>query len=176
MVSHGRLPYNPGLVVSPKVTRSATRNVVPRHRGHSLAPEHLGERGAAAALVTAVGGTAISIAALAMTVSGLTLPSRYAGAEPPPNVGQLGLGQVVGGIGLLVLGILMVGGSLALLGGLPRSRPFAAVISAISALLALAGFVLLMVPTRRDLVLLSALGVAVVAFGGAAVILARLRR
>jgi hypothetical protein len=30
-------------------------------------------------------------------------------------------------------------------------------------------------PTRRDLVLLSALAVAVVAFGGAAVILARLR-
>jgi hypothetical protein len=149
---------------------------VPRHRGHSLAPEHLGERGAAAALVTAIGGTAIFIAALAMTVSGLTLPSRFAGAEPPPNVGQMGLGQVVGGIGLLVLGILVVGASLALLSGLRGSRPFAVGISAISAVLALAGFVLLMVPTRRDVVLLSALAVAVVAFGGAAVILARLRR
>lgn len=149
---------------------------MPRHRGHSLAPEHLGERGAAAALVTAIGGTSIFIAALAMTVTGLTLPGRYAGAEPPPNVGQLGLGQVVGGIGLLVLGILMVGSSAALLSGLRGSRPFAVGISAISAVLAFAGFVLLMVPTRRDLVLLSALAVAVVAFGGAAVILARLRR
>lgn len=176
MVPRGRLPYNPGPVVSPKVTRSASRNVVPRHRGHSLAPEHLGERGAAAALVTAIGGTAVFIAALAMTVSGLTLPSRYAGATPPPRVGQLGLGQVVGGMGLLVLGILMVGSSLALLSGLPRSRPFAVTISAISALLAVAGFVLLMAPTRRDLELLSALGVAAVAFGGAAFILARLRR
>ncbi|MBA3687297.1 MAG: hypothetical protein H0W81_00435 [Chloroflexi bacterium] len=163
-------------MVSPKVTRPAPRNVVPRHRGHSLAPEHLGERGAGAALVIAIGGTAIFIGALAMTVSGLTLPSRWAGADAPPNVGQLGFSQVVGGIGLLVLGVLMVGSSLALLAGLPRSRPFAVVISAISALLALAGFLLLLVPTRRDLVLLSALGVAVVAFGGAAVILARLRR
>jgi hypothetical protein len=149
---------------------------VPRHRGHSLAPEHLGERGAAAALVTAIGGTAVFIAALAMTVSGLTLPSRWAGADAPPNVGQLGLGQVVGGIGLLVLGVLMVGSSLALLGGLPRSRPFAIAMSAISAALALAGFVLLLTPTRRDLVLISALAVAIVAFGGAAIILARLRR
>jgi hypothetical protein len=149
---------------------------VPKHRGHSLAPEHLGERGAAAVLVTAIGGTAIFIAALAMTVSGLTFPSRYAGAEPPPNVGQLGFGQVVGGIGLLVLGILIVGSAAALLSGLPRSRPFAVSISAISAVLALAGFVLLLAPTRRDVVLLSALAVAVVAFGGAAVILARLRR
>ena len=54
--------------------------------------------------------------------------------------------------------------------------PFAVSISAISAVLALAGFVLLLAPARRDLVLLSALAVAVVAFGGAAVILARLRR
>lgn len=149
---------------------------MPRHRGHALAPEHLGERGAAAALATAIGGMAIFIAAVAMTVGGLTLPSRWAGADPPPNVGQLGLGQVVGGIGLLVLGVLMVGSSLALLSGLPRSRPFAVSTSAISAVLALAGFVLLMAPTRRDLVLLAALGVAVVTFGGAALILARLRR
>jgi hypothetical protein len=149
---------------------------VPRHRGHSLAPEHLGERGAAAAVVTAIGGTAVFIAALAMTVSGLTLPSRWAGADAPPHVSELGLGQVVGGIGLLVLGVLMVGSSLALISGLPRSRPFAVAMSAISTLLALTGFVLLLTPTRRDLVLLSALGVAVLAFGGAAIILARLRR
>jgi hypothetical protein len=107
---------------------------------------------------------AIFIAAVAMTVSGLTLPGRYAGQDPPPNVGQLGVGQVIGGIGLLVLGILR------------GSRPFAAGVSALTALLALAGFAILMTPTRRDLVLLAALGVAVVAFGGAAVILARLKR
>lgn len=119
---------------------------------------------------------AIFIAAVGMTVSGLTLPGRYAGTDPPPNVDQLGMGQVVGGIALLVLGILIVGGAAALLSGLPRSRPFAVGISSITALLALAGFVLLLGPARRDLVLLAAVGVAVVAFGGAAVILARLKR
>ena len=127
-------------------------------------------------VVTAIGGLSIFIAAIGMAVNGLTLPARYAGANAPPNVGQLGVGQVVGGIGLLVLGILIVGSAAALLSGLPRSRPFAVGISAITAALALAAFVLLMIPTRRDIVLLAALGVAVVAFGGATVILARLRR
>ena len=149
---------------------------MPRHRGHSLAPEHLGELGAAAALVTAIGGMAIFIAAVAMTVSGLTLAGRYAGSDPPPNIDQLGMGQVVGGIGLVVLGILIVGSAAALLSDLPRSRPVAISVSAITALLALGGFVLLLAPTRRDAVLLAALAVAVVAFGGAAVILARLKR
>lgn len=149
---------------------------MPRHRGHSLAPEHLGERGAAAVLVTAIGGVAIFIAAIAMTVSGLTLPGRYAGVDPPPNIGELGTGQVVGGVALLALGMLIVGSAAALLADLPRSRPFAVGASALTALLALAAFVLLLMPTRRDLVLLAALGVAVVAFGGAAVILARLKR
>jgi len=149
---------------------------VPRHRGHSLAPEHLGERGAAATLVLAIGGMSTFIAGIAMTVNGLTLPGRYAAGDGPPNVSQLGIGQVVGGIGLLVLGILIAGSALALLGGLPRSRPFAIGTSAVAALLSLAGFVLLLVPTRRDLVLLAALAVAVVAFGGASAILARLRR
>jgi hypothetical protein len=97
-------------------------------------------------------------------------------SDPPPNVATLGLGQVVGGIGMLVLGVLIVGSSAALLGGLPRSRPFAISISAITALLALIGFGLLMAPHRRDFVLLAARGVAVVAVGGAAVILARLKR
>lgn len=163
-------------MVSPKVSRPPTRNAAPRHRGHSLAPEHLGEPGAAAVLVTAIGGMAIFIAAVAMTVSGLTLPGRYSGAEPPPNVGQLGMGQVIGGIALLVLGALIVASAAALLGGLQRSRPFAVAVSAITALLAAAGFVLLMTPTRRDVVLIAALGVAVVAFGGAAVVLARVKR
>ncbi|MGZ6255948.1 MAG: hypothetical protein ACXWMB_02905 [Candidatus Limnocylindria bacterium] len=163
-------------MVSPKVSKPAARNVVPRHRGHSLAPEHLGEQGAAAALVSVIGGIAIFIAAVAMTVAGLTLPGRFAGSTPPPNVAQLGTGQVVGGIGLLVLGILIVGSSAALLGGLPRSRHLAISVCAITALLALVGFALLFGATSRDAVLLSALAVAVVAFGGAAIILARLRR
>jgi hypothetical protein len=163
-------------VVSPKVSKPLTGAAVRKPRGHSLAPEHLGESGAAAVLVTAIGGIAIFIAAIAMTVSGLTLPGRYAGSTPPPHVGSLGTPQVVGGVGLLVLGILIVGSSLALLGGLARSRPLAIGVSAATALLALAGFALLMAATHRDPFLISALAVTVVAFGGAAVILARLRR
>jgi hypothetical protein len=176
VVPRERLPYNPGLVVSPKVNKRAARPVVPRHRGHSLAPEHLGEPGAAAALVSAIGGIAIFIAGVAMTVGGLTLPTKYAGSNPPPNVGQLGMSQVLGGIGLLMLGILIVGSSTALLGGLPRSRGLAAGVAGIAALLAIAAFVLLLGATRRDLELLAALAVAALAFGGSAVILARLRR
>jgi len=152
------------------------RSVAPRHRAHSLAPEHLGERGAAATLVTAIGGMAIFIAAVAMTVGGLTLRSSYTGSTPPPNVSQLGMSQVVAGIALLVLGLLIVATAAALLADLPRSRPLAIGSSAIAALLAGAAFVLVMSATRRDPIVLAALGVAVVAFGGATVVLARLRR
>ena len=163
-------------MVSPKVTKPAARNVAPRHRGHSLAPEHLGEVGAGATLTVAIGGTAIFIAALAMIVGGLTLPGRYGGATPPPNVGQLGVGQVIGGIGLLVLGVLIVASAMALFADLPRSRPLASVICALTALLAAAGLALLLANTRRDLVLITAIAVVLVAFAGAAFVLARLRR
>jgi hypothetical protein len=169
-------PLQSGPVVSPKVTKPVSRVAPPRHRGHSLAPEHLGERGAAAALVIAIGGLALFIAAVAMTVSGLTFPSRYTGATPPPNVSQLGVGQVVGGIGLLVLGILLVASAAALLSGLPRSRPFAIGTAGLTAVLTAAAIVMLFGATRRDLVLFAALAAAFVAFGGAALILARLRR
>ncbi len=163
-------------MVSPKVTKPAPRSVASRHRGHSLAPEHLGELGAAATLTAAIGGTAIFIAAVTMTVGGLTLPSRYSGATPPPNIGQLGTGQVIGGMALLVLGVLIVASATALFADLPRSRPLASAVCALTALLAAAGFVMLLATTRRDLVLIAAMGVVFVAFGGAAFILARQRR
>jgi hypothetical protein len=163
-------------VVTPKVTKPAPRSVAPRHRGHSLAPEHLGERGAAAALISAIGGMAIFIAAVAMTVGGLTLPSGYTGTTPPPNLTQLGMSQALGGIALLVLGLVIMATTLALLVDLPRSRPLAIAACGIAAVLAAAAFVVVMGPTRRDLNLLAALGVATVAFGGATVVLARLRR
>ena len=118
---------------------------------------------------------ALFIAAVAMTVEGLTLPGRYSGGTPPPNVGQLGIAQVGGGVALLILSVLIVASTTALLADLPRSRVLATGTSAVTALLAALGFVLLMGANRRDPVLLAALGVAVVAFGGAAFVLARLR-
>ncbi len=126
--------------------------------------------------MAAIGGMAIFIAAVAMTVGGLTLPTSYAGTTPPPNVSELGMSQVLSGIALLVLGLVIVATAGALLADLPRSRPLAAAACAIAAVLAAAGFVLVMGPARRDMVLLVSLGVAFVAFGGATVVLARLRR
>lgn len=118
---------------------------------------------------------ALFIAAVGMTVGGLTLPNSY-GAAPPPNVNELGMSQVFAGIALLVLGLVIVATAAALIADLPRSRVLAAGSSAIAAILAAAGFVLVMSATRRDLILLAALGVAIVAFGGATVVLTRLRR
>ena len=63
---------------------------------HSLAPEHIGEAGSVAVLAMAILGLAIFIAAIAMLVFGLTTAS--ATAAPPPNVGGLGMGQVLGGL------------------------------------------------------------------------------
>lgn len=162
-------------MASQKVIKPAPSTAAARHRGHSLAPEHLGERGAAATLVAAIGGVAIFIAAVGMTIGGLTLPSRYTGTLAPPNIGTLGLGQIFGGIALLALGMLVVGAAAALLGNLRGGRTALTVISAITALLAAAGFVMLMAAARRDAVLLAALGVAFLAFAGAAFVLARLK-
>lgn len=127
-------------------------------------------------LVVAVGGLAIFIAAIAMTVGGLTLPGRYSGVLPPPNIGSLGTGQIIGGIALLVFGALIVASAAALLADLPRSRALATGLSAVAALLAAVAVVLLLSATRRDVELIGALAVTFVAFGGAAVVLGRLRR
>ncbi len=144
-----------------------------RHRAHSLAPEHIGEAGSAALLAVAVLGMAAFIAALAMIVSGLTVPGRY-GSSPPPNVGELGGGQVLGGIGLLVLGVVLVGSALAVLADVRHSRPLAAAASGLSAVLSAAG-VLLAVQAGAGVVLPLALAVATIIFGAAAVLLFRRR-
>lgn len=163
-------------MVTPKVTKPAAPSVAPRHRPHSLAPEHLGEQGAAATLAAAIGGLAVFIAAVAMIVGGLTLPNGYEGTTAPPNLSQLALTQVIAGVALLVLGLVIVATTAALFADLPRSRQLTIGATAIAALLSAAGFVLVMGATRRDYILLAALGVAVLAFGGAAGVLARLRR
>lgn len=162
-------------MVSPKVSKPATSSVASRHRSHSLAPEHLGERGAAAALVEAIGGIAIFIAGVAIMVGGLTLRSSYTGQTAPPGIDQVGMTQVFGGIGLLVLGVVILASSLALLANLPLSRPVAAGASGLAGLLSVAAFLFVLRGVRPDPILLAALGVAVVAFGGAAFVLARQR-
>lgn len=165
-------------MTSPKVTQPASRPraAVPRHRSHSLAPEHLGEAGGGALLVVGIGGLVLVIAAIAVTVSGLGLAGDYSGVEPPPNLNQLGTPQIIGGIATLLLGVALVAGAGALLNGVRGSRLAVAGLSALTAILAVGGFVMLFGETRRDIVLLSALGVTALAFAGSAAVLARLRR
>jgi hypothetical protein len=169
-------------VVTKKVGKPATRARAreatavrqPRGRSHSLAPPHLGEAASAAVLAVAVLGLAVFIAGVAMAVSGMTVASRF-GDTPPPNVDQLGLGQVLGGIGLGVLGLVLSGSALAVLADVPRSRPVAAAASGVAALLAVVGVVLIQLEPGGDLVLSLALAVAGLIFAIAAVILVRPR-
>lgn len=145
-----------------------------RHRGHSLAPAHLGEGGAAAALVAAIGGLSLAIAAIAVAVQGLGEAGRFA-ADPPPNAAALGTPQVIGGMLLVLLGVGLVVSAVALLGEVRGSRLVVIGLSAIAALLSVAGFALLVGDARRDMVMLGALGVSAIAFAGTALVLARPR-
>ena len=146
--------------------------VRPRHRSHSLAPEHIGEAGSVALLAMAILGLAIFIAAIAMLVFGLTTASRF-GSAPPPNVSGLGTGQVLGGIGLLVAGLAMVGSALAVLADVRGSRHIAAAVSGLVALLSAAGVILVMGSGGGDPVLAAALAVTTIILGVGAIILVR---
>jgi hypothetical protein len=163
---------------SKPASRARARDVAPprpaRVRSHSLAPAHLGEWASAAVLAVTVLGLAVFIAGVAMTVSGMTISSRY-GGSPPPNVDQLGFGQVLGGTGLGALGLLLSGSGLAVLAEVPRSRAVAAVVSVLAAILAVAGVILVQLQPGGDLVLGISLAVAAIIFAAAAVILVRPR-
>ncbi len=164
--------------VGKPATRVRARDTAPprvtRGRSHSLAPPHLGEAGSAAVLAVAVLGLAVFIAGVAMTVSGMTIANRF-GDSPPPNVGELGIGQVLGGIGLSALGIILSGSALAVLADIPRSRPIAAAASGLAAILAAVGVVLVQLESGGDLVLSIALAVAAMLFAVATIILVRPR-
>lgn len=144
----------------------------PRQRSHSLAPDHIGEAGSIALLAVAVLGLSIFIAAIAMVTFGLTTAARF-GADPPPNVGQLGTAQVVGGAGLAVAGVAMLGSALAVLADVRGSRPIAAAVSAVIAILCAVGVIWIMGEGRGDPVLAAALALTTVILGVAAIILVR---
>ncbi|HEX2142506.1 MAG TPA: hypothetical protein VHK28_09600 [Candidatus Limnocylindria bacterium] len=166
--SRGRIAARP----TARTARSAARPGRPR--AHSLAPAHLGEAASAALLVLATLGLAVFIAALAMIVFGLTMPGRF-GSSPPPNVAELGFGQVFGGIGLLLLGVAMVGSSLAVLAEVRGSRRVAGGVAALAAILSVGGVVATLLQPGQELVLPLALGLAALIFLGVAVILLRPR-
>jgi hypothetical protein len=151
---------------------AAAARAAARNRGHSLAPEHLGEVGSAAVLAMSILGLAIFIGGIAMVVFGLTTAARY-GSTPPPNAGALGQGQVLGGAGVVVLGVALLGSALAVLADLRRSRPIAAAIGAIGAILAVIGLVRVVSLANGDPVLAGALAVAAIILAAAAIILIR---
>jgi len=64
-------------------------------RTHSLAPEHLGEVQAGAALTIAILGVAIFIAGIGVVVGGLTAAGSFDPANPPPNSDTIGTWQTM---------------------------------------------------------------------------------
>jgi hypothetical protein len=146
----------------------------PRRRVHALAPEHVGELGSVAALAVAVLGVAVVVVGVTLVVNGLTMESRYTtGGDAPPNIGQLGVLPLVGGLGLLVLGLLQVAAPLALLADLRAARPVTVVVAILSALLAVVGLLLVIARPNADQVLTASLGVCALVYGASALILLR---
>jgi hypothetical protein len=146
-----------------------------RARSHSLAPPHLGEVASAAVLAVAILGLAVFIAGVAMAVSGFTMGGAL-GSAAPPNADQLGTGQVIGGFGLAVLGLVLSGSALALLADMPSSRPIAIAAAGVAAVLSAIGVFLVQAQPAADTVLAISLAVAAAIFAVAAVILVRTTR
>ncbi len=160
---------------------SAERGSVPaaarrRSRGHSLAPGHLGEAGSVAMLALAILGLSVFIAGVAMVAAGLTMAGRYAGTTPPPNITDLGRGQVFGGFGLVGLAVLQVGSALALLGAVRGARRLAMLVAVASAVLGVAGVALVVSQEITTSLLVGALVVATLIYAASAIVLARPRR
>lgn len=147
-----------------------------RGRGHhSLAPEHLGEATAAATLATVVGGVALAITGIGMIAMGLTIGSRY-GSNPPPDVGSLAVQPVLAGLLVLVLGVGLTAGGIAVFNDVPRARRATGVLAGVAAALSAAGTVVAMANSPADPVLAVALTVTTLVFGVAAILLLRPRR
>ena len=132
----------------------------------------MGEGGSVAILALAVGGAATFITSLSLLVGGFTMGARYA-SDPPPNVGQLGIGQIVGGVGLLVLAAAMIGSSAAVLADVRGSRIAAALISGLVAVLAAGAAVVAMGGVVTEPVLATILAIATLVYGVSAILLSR---
>lgn len=122
-------------------------------RPHSLAPAHLGDARAAAALAVTVLGVALFIAAIGVVVSGLTLAASFDPGNPPPNAEALGTWQVIGGFILFVVGLALAGGGLALLTGSLRARVPTAILALVTALAAVAGAIAIILRGPSDMIL-----------------------
>jgi hypothetical protein len=155
--------------------RAASSAGVRRRGQHSLAPEHLGEATAAATLAVVVGGVALTITGIGMLAMGLTIGSRY-GASAPPDVGSLMVVPAVAGLLVLLLGIGLTAGGIAVFADVRRARQATGVLVAVAAGLAAVGTVVAMTSAPADPVVAITLTVAALVFGVAAILLLRPRR
>jgi hypothetical protein len=180
VVHEGAVTYNSRPMATTKISRPSSRRGstsalnAPRRRVHALAPEHIGEMGSVAALAIAILGIAVLIVGVTLIVQGITIGSRYdTGGSLPPNVDQLGLTPLLGGIGLLVLGLVLATAPLALLADLRYSRFATTLVALLAGALSVAGLLLVISRPDLDPVLTVSLGLSALIFGASALILAR---
>jgi hypothetical protein len=147
-----------------------------RGRGHaSLSPAHLGEATAAATVAVVVGGVALAVTGIGMVVMTLALGARY-GGDPPPDLGSLMVAPSIGGVLMLILGVALTAGGIAVLNDIHRARLATGTLSAVAAALAAVGTVLAMTNPPPSPVIAIALTIATLVFGIAALLLLRPRR
>jgi hypothetical protein len=155
--------------------RAASVAAIRRRGQHSLAPEHLGEATAAATVAVVVGGVALTITGIGMIAMGLTIGSRYA-SDPPPDVGSLVVLPAVAGLLVLLLGIGLTAGGIAVFANVGRARLATGVLAAVAAGFAALGTVVAMTSAPADAILAIALTLCALVFGVAAILLLRPRR
>lgn len=155
--------------------RAASSASVRRRGHHSLAPEHLGEATAAATLAVVVGGVALTITGIGMLAMALTIGSRYGGSAPP-DVGSLTVVPAVAGLLVLLLGIGLTAGGVAVFADVRRARVATGVLAALAAALSAVGTVVAMTSKPADPVMAITLTVTALVFGVAAILLLRPRR
>jgi hypothetical protein len=142
---------------------------------HSLAPAHLSEVTAAAALAVVVGGIALVITGIGIIALAITTGARF-GSDPPPNSASLALEPALLGVGVLALGSVLTAGGVAVLAAVRRARLVTGIAAAVAAGLGAVGTVVAMASMPPDTVIAIALTVAALVFGVASILLLRPRR
>ena len=175
MHGHRSTAYNPSPMTSRRPIRAASAAGARGRSHHTLAPAHLGEATAAAAVGVVVGGIALVITGVGIIAMALTISSRY-GGDPPPDAGSLSLAPALLGVAILVLGGALTAGGLAVFAEARRARLLTGILSGVAAALAAGGALLAMANPPPDVVLAIALTAATLVFGVAAILLLRPRR
>jgi hypothetical protein len=140
---------------------------------HSLAPDHLTEAHAGAALVLVVMGVALFLISLGIIVSGLTAGNSFDPTSPPPNAADLGTAQIMLGAVVGILGVGMTAGSVLLLTGTTGARLPTAVVALVAAAGGVAAAVVLVLESPNDLILPIGLVIGSLVLAAAGIFLVR---